>query len=211
MKKCSLEHVTERSLRMLFELHDRMMDISESINQCYSLNVVVYVTVSFIFAMFGIFFETKEIFYNFKDEMNLAMMATSYILWAIQNNSIIILLLKVCEDTREMAYETSMIVHQIVQKKPLFLQQSNIFYNKMKSFSLHTLHRKKTFNFSGQGLFLFDYTFLFSVSDEKPRHNLTHQLNLFRCFGLSQAVSAGASYLIVLLQFDMSFGRDKNV
>lgn len=196
---------------MLFELHDRMMDISESINQCYSLNVVVYVTVSFIFAMFGIFFETKEIFYNFKDEMNLAMMATSYILWAIQNNSIIILLLKVCEDTREMAYETSMIVHQIVQKKPLFLQQSNIFYNKMKSFSLHTLHRKKTFNFSGQGLFLFDYTFLFSVSDEKPRRNFTHQLNLFRCFGLSQAVSAGASYLIVLLQFDMSFGRDKNV
>lgn len=148
---------------MLFELHDRMMNVSESINQCYSTNTVVYVTVSFILAMFGIFFETKEIFYNFKNEFNLAMMATSYILWAIQNNSIIIVLLHLCEGTRENAYDSSMIVHKIVQKKPLFLLQSNIFYNKMKSFSLQTLHRKKTFSFSGQGLFIFDYTFLFSV------------------------------------------------
>lgn len=148
---------------MLFELHDRLMNVSESINQCYSTNTVVYVTVSFILAMFGIFFETKEIFYNFKNELNLAMMATSYILWGIQNNSIIIVLLHLCEGTREHAYDSSMIVHKIVQKKPLFLLQSNIFYNKMKSFSLQTLHRKKTFSFSGQGLFIFDHTFLFSV------------------------------------------------
>lgn len=149
---------------MLFELHDHMMDVSEGTNECYSTNTIVYATVSFIYAMFGIFFETKELFYNFKNEENLSMMATSYILWAIIYSAIILTLLNVCEVTREYAYATTMTVHKILQKKPSFLQQSDIYYNKMKSFSLHILHRKKTFNFSGQGLFIFDYTFIFSVS-----------------------------------------------
>ncbi|XP_055295136.1 gustatory and pheromone receptor 33a-like [Sitodiplosis mosellana] len=186
-KSLSVENLTEKSLRILFELHDRLMDASEATNQCYSTNGIVFVTVSFIYAMFGIFFETKELFYNFKDADNLWMMAASYILWATQYNAIIFVLLYVCELTRDAAYDTSMIVHKILQKKPSFLLHSDIYYNKMKSFSLHVLHRKKTFNFSGQGLFVFDYTFIFS------------------------AISAGTSYLIVLLQFDMSFGRDKNV
>lgn len=155
--------MSEKNLRLLFELHDRLMDVCEGTNQCYSINTVVYVTISFIYAMFGIFFETKELFYNFKDAENLSMMATSYILWAIQYNVIIFVLLHVCEGTREAAYDSSMIVHKILQKKPSFLLHSDIYYNKMKSFSLHVLHRKKTFNFTGQGLFNFDYTFIFSV------------------------------------------------
>lgn len=163
-KSSSIENVSEKSLRILFELHDRLMDMSEATNQCYSTNAIVFVTISFIYAMFGIFFETKELFYNFKKEENLWMMATSYILWAAQYNAIIFILLHLCEVTRDAAYDSSMIVHKILQKKPSFLLQSNIYYNKMKSFSLHVLHRKKTFNFSGQGLFVFDYTFIFSVS-----------------------------------------------
>lgn len=161
--------------------------------------------------MFGIFFETKELFYNFKKEENLWMMATSYILWAAQYNAIIFILLHSCEVTRDAAYDSSMIVHKIIQKKPSFLLQSNIYYNKMKSFSLHVLHRKKTFNFSGQGLFVFDYTFIFSVSfiflvSEWLLRFIRH----FILASFWQAISAGTSYLIVLLQFDMSFGRDKN-
>lgn len=156
--------MTEKNFRILFELHDRMMNVSEETNECYSTNTVVYVTVSFVYAMFGIFFETKELFYNFKQDENLAMMATSYILWAIQYNAIIFMLLHVCEAAREAAYETPIIIHKIIQKKPLFLLHSDIYYNKMKSFTLNVLHRKNTFNFSGQGLFNFDYTFIFSVS-----------------------------------------------
>lgn len=38
-----------------------------------------------------------------------------------------------------------------------------IYYNKMKSFTLQILHRKNTFNFNGLGLFQLDYTFIFSV------------------------------------------------
>lgn len=189
------------------------MDTAEEINQCYSTNTVVYVTVSFILAMFGIFFETKELFYNYKSEMNFSTMATSYILWALQNTIIIFLLLQVCEMTREKAYDAAMIVHEILQVNPVFLQHSNVFCNKMKSFSLHLLHRKKTFNFSGQGLFIFDYTFIFSVSffwkNRAARKLICYLIFNFILF-VPQAISAGASYLIVLLQFDMSFGRDKN-
>lgn len=54
------------------------------------------------------------------------------------------------------------------------------YHGKMKSFTLQILHRKKVFNFHGLGLFKLDYTFIFS------------------------AVSAATSYLIVLLQFDMT-------
>lgn len=147
-----------------FEMHDQLMDISERINDFYSANVVVFITVSFIAAMFGIVFVTKEIFYHFKGENNMSLMAVSYIVWAIPSLTLIILLLHACENTRNVAYNASLCVHRLMQKRPIFLLESDIFYNKMKAFSLQMLHRKKTFNFNGQGLFNFDYTFIFSVS-----------------------------------------------
>lgn len=39
-----------------------------------------------------------------------------------------------------------------------------IFYSKMKSFTLQVLHRKNLFHFNGLGLFRLDYTFIFSVN-----------------------------------------------
>lgn len=38
-----------------------------------------------------------------------------------------------------------------------------IYYTKMKSFTLEILHRKKNFHFNGLGMFNLDYTFIFSV------------------------------------------------
>lgn len=85
------------------------------------------------------------------------------------------------------------------------------FHSKMKSFTLQILHRKKVFYFHGLGkfftastqiivfflgLFKLDYTFIFSVS---------HFINWLQSSEIYfQAVSAATSYLIVLLQFDMS-------
>lgn len=114
--------------------------------------------------MFGVFFETKELFYNFPNDLNLSKMATSYILWAVQYISIIFILLRVCEETRSSAYEAANIVRKIIQSKPKFMQNDDYYYNQMKSFIIQMLQRKKTFNFSGEGLFIFDYTFIFSVS-----------------------------------------------
>lgn len=64
---------------------------------------------------------------------------------------------------REAAYESALIVHKILQNKPVFMLNDEIYYNKMKSFTLQILHRKNTFNFNGLGLFQLDYTFIFSV------------------------------------------------
>lgn len=161
--------MTEQSIRVLFEMHERLMDVAERANEFYSTNTIPYVTISFVYVLFGIVFETKALSLS-PTNTAIIMMATSYILWAIQYTSIIILVLHTCELTRDSAFDTVMIVHKILQKKPVFLHQSEVFYNKMKSFSLHLLHHKQTFYFSGQGLFNFDYTFVFSVSvDSTPR------------------------------------------
>lgn len=181
-----MENVTETSLRLLFELHDRMMNIAEHINQCYSAITVVYVTVSFVYAMFSIFLQTKELFYNVNGDGNQSLIATTHILWTLSYTAIDILLLQMCEGTRETAYETPMLVHQIIQKRPAFLLESNIFYNQLKSFSLKMLHRKKTFNFSGQGLFRFDYTFVFSVSGTKMSFNCANVFNHFDLLRLNR-------------------------
>lgn len=164
LKKEAFDNLTEKSLQKLFQLHDKLMDICDCVNQCYSTNTVIYVTISFVFGMFGIFFVIKELFYDFPKPLNLSMMATSYIAWSFQYIGVIFILLRVCETTRDIAYETPLIVHKIAQRKPLFMLRYEIYYNKMKSFTLHVLHRKNTFNFSGQGLFVLDYTFIFSVS-----------------------------------------------
>lgn len=106
--------------------------------------------------------------------------------------------------TRDEAYDSALIVHKILQNKPVFMLNDEIFYNKMKSFTLQILHRKNTFNFNGLGLFQLDYTFIFSVINifEISRRPFKLHLNEFYLF--LQAVSAATSYLIVLLQFDLS-------
>lgn len=112
--------------------------------------------------MFGTVLEIKELFHRFNGDDELTIMAASYVLWAIPNLSIVLLLLYTCEKTRDMAYDTSSWVHKIIQQQSNFM--SDTFYCKMKAFSLKVLHRKRTFNFTGQGLFNLDYTFIFSVS-----------------------------------------------
>lgn len=155
--------VTERDLGALFVLHDRLMDVSEVINRCYAINTMAYVTVAFVYTIFGIFFGAKLLRNNMNNGVILSMIASSYILWSIQYIVVMTVLLKQCKATREAAYDTTMAVHKILVKKPLFLLETDFYYTKMKSFSLHVLHRKKTYNFSGHGLFICDYTLIFSV------------------------------------------------
>lgn len=163
-KESACKSITENSLQQLFDIHDKLLDLSEYSNRSFSTNSIVYVTVAFVYVMFGVFFETKELFYNFPNDLNLSKMASSYILWATQYMSIIFILLRMCEETRSSAYESANIVRKIIQSEPELMQNNDYFYNQMKSFTIQMLHRKKTFNFSGEGLFIFDYTFIFSVS-----------------------------------------------
>lgn len=163
-KESAFKSINEKNLQQLFDIHDKLLNLSEYSNGSFSINSIIYVTVTFVYVMFGVFFETKELFYNFPNDLNLSRMALSYILWAVQYLSIIFILLRVCEETRASAYETANIVRKIIQRKPKFMQNDDYYYKQMKSFIIQMLQRKKTFNFSGEGLFIFDYTFIFSVS-----------------------------------------------
>lgn len=165
----------------LFTLHDKLLDMSEMINDLYALQIVAFITVAFVIILFGFFFETKVIvmfdnqhklnsslfpkviFWLWGQNTRLILIATSYLLWGVLLAMVIYKTLSVCTQTREEAYEAALIVHKILQNKPVFMLNDEIFYNKMKSFTLQILHRKKTFNFNGLGLFQLDYTFIFSV------------------------------------------------
>lgn len=120
-------------------------------------------------------------------------------IWCVLTALVIYTVLTICTKTREEAYESALIVHKILQNKPVFMLNDEIYYNKMKSFTLQILHRKNTFNFNGLGLFQLDYTFIFSVSCVKSDFQYPEIYTKWL-----QAVSAATSYLIVLLQFDLS-------
>lgn len=151
----------------MFELHNRLMDLAQNINKCYASALLVFVTGIFVFSIFGLFFETKVLFWSWEKSTKLILISTSPVLWVIAGLANVYVLLSVCESARSAAYETPLIVHKIMQKKPSFMQHNDTYYNKMKSFTIQVLHRKRTFNFSALGLFNFDYTFIFSVRQSK--------------------------------------------
>lgn len=71
--------------------------------------------------------------------------------------------LTISSNTREESCESALIIHKILQNKPAFMLNDEIYYSKMKSFTLQILQRKNIFHFHGLGLFRLDYTFIFSV------------------------------------------------
>lgn len=150
-------------MHLLFEQHDQLLEISEWLNCIYALQIVTFVSVAFVRVLFGFFFETKVIFWLWGQNTRLSLLAVSYLLWSVLMLAIIYLLLSVCTATRNEAYRSAMIVHKILQKKPIFVSNNEIYYNKLKAFTLKILHRKSSFKFNGMGLFVLDFTFIFSV------------------------------------------------
>lgn len=149
----------------LFTIHDKLCDLSEFINKAFGVQIVVYVTIAFIITLFGFFFETKVIFWELGGTFSkLVLVASSYVLWGLLASMVTYFMLSACTAAREEANESALIIHKILQNKPAFMLNDEIYYNKMKSFTLQVLHRKNTFQFHGLGLFSLDYTFIFSVS-----------------------------------------------
>ncbi|GAB0094274.1 hypothetical protein DMENIID0001_095470 [Sergentomyia squamirostris] len=166
-------------LNEIFILHDKLCDVSEAINDTFSLQIVSGITAGFIIIIFGFFIETKVAFWAGGQNVTLILIATSYVIWGVVTALSIYAMLACTTNTKETANAAALVVHKILQNKPAFMLNDEIYYNKMKSFTLQILHRKNTFHFNALGLFRLDYTFIFS------------------------AVSAATSYLIVLLQFDL--------
>nr|AAZ86785.1 IP03633p [Drosophila melanogaster] len=134
----------------------------------------------FVVSIFGIFLETKVNFIVGGKSRLLDYMTYLYVIWSFTTMMVAYIVLRLCCNANNHSKQSAMIVHEIMQKKPAFMLSNDLFYNKMKSFTLQFLHWEGFFQFNGVGLFALDYTFIFST------------------------VSAATSYLIVLLQFDMT-------
>lgn len=164
-KSIELELDPNFHLRMheIFALHDHLTDLSEIVNDGFSLQVVTIITVFFVIVIFGFFFETKVLFWAWGSAMKLVLVSTSYLLWGVLSSGFIYIMLNICTRTRDQANKSALIIHKILQMKPSFMLNDETYYNKMKSFTLQILH-KKNIGFTGLGLFSLDYTFIFSVT-----------------------------------------------
>ncbi|XP_017470458.1 PREDICTED: gustatory and pheromone receptor 33a [Rhagoletis zephyria] len=134
----------------------------------------------FVITIFGIFLETKVMFIVGGLNELMDYVIYLYVIWSLTTMMVGYLVLRLCCNAHAHSKQSAMIIHEIMQKKPSFMLGNSSYYNKMKSFTLQFLHWEGYFHFNGIGLFALDYTFIFST------------------------VSAATSYLIVLLQFDMT-------
>ncbi|KAL5273580.1 Gr33a family protein [Megaselia abdita] len=171
---------SEHTMTDLFRVHEKILSLSVMTNNEFAPQIVPFMTMCFCITLYGIFIETKVIFVAGGINDFLDYIANTFVIWSIITIFVAYLVLRLCCNAYNDMKKTAMIIHEIMQKKPPFMLGSDLYYNKMKAFTLQYLHWEGYFQFNGCGLFSLDYTFIFS------------------------SVSAATSYLIVLLQFDMS-------
>ncbi|XP_033150645.1 gustatory and pheromone receptor 33a [Drosophila busckii] len=117
----------------------------------------------FVVSIFGIFLETKVNFIVSGKSRLLDYVTYLYVIWSFTTMVVAYIVLRLCCNANNHSKKSAMIVHEIMQKKPAFMLSNDLFYNKMKSFTLQFLHWEGYFQFNGIGLFALDYTFIFSV------------------------------------------------
>lgn len=155
--------INENDLPRIFGCHDRLVDLIEQINEFYSPITVIFIARYFVMAIFGLFFIAKVLFWSWEKNLRLILMSTTYNLWSILGIIEIFIIMNACQTTQQQAFRTSFFVYELIQKQPKFFIQNEINFVRSKSFIIQVLHRKKSFSFSGIGLFNLDYSFIFSV------------------------------------------------
>ncbi|XP_055903359.1 gustatory and pheromone receptor 33a [Eupeodes corollae] len=175
MDKTSEEHLVD-----LFWLHSKILNLSRLTNHEYGAQTVPYMVMCFVTTIFAIFLHTKVMVEVTGQSLTLNFVAQLYMMWGAITLIVAYIVLRLCCNANGYSKKSAMIVHEIMQKKPQFMMGNDVYYNKMKSFTLQFLHWEGFFQYNGIGMYTLDYTFIFST------------------------VSAATSYLIVLLQFDMT-------
>lgn len=155
---------SETNLPDLFKLHDKILTLSVITNAQYGPQCVPYMIVCFVITIYGIFLQTKVYFVVGGQNRVLDYVIFIYLLWSVCTMMVAYLVLRLCCNANGFSKQSAMIVHEIMQKKPAFMLGNDVYYNKMKSFTLQFLHWEGYFQFNGIGLFTLDYTFIFSVS-----------------------------------------------
>lgn len=148
----------------IFKIHNRLCELGVITNAAYSLQIVSFMTFTFIISVFSIFLLTKVVFLVGGKNYWLDITSTIYILWTSYFIIIAYMILRICCHTQNEAKRSALLIHEIMQKKPAFMLGNDFYYNKMKAFTLQYMHWENYFHFNGVGLFHLDYTFIFSVN-----------------------------------------------
>ncbi|XP_050074871.1 putative gustatory receptor 28a [Anopheles maculipalpis] len=180
------ELISGERLTYLFVIHENVAKLAEFINRAYSLQLIAIVTVTFVNTLFGFFIETKLLFWNY-EMLDLILRACRYAFECIPACLLIYNMLVVCAATHTELFKSASLLHKLLQYKANYFIDDQALFERSKAIALQLLHRKRFPLFDGSGLFRLDFTFIFSV------------------------FSAATSYLIVLLQFDLTKDLEKAV
>lgn len=155
--------MNHKHLKVVFLLHDKLIDLTENINDFFALTVAIHITVTYVMLLFGVFFMAKVLFWNSERSVHMILYSLNFIFWSLNGCFVLYLLLFFCETTRENIFHSSTYIYDLTQSDAEFLVDNDHYYHQLKAFTIQLLHRKKVFTFSAVGLFNLDFTFIFSV------------------------------------------------
>uniref|UniRef100_A0A182KCF7 Gustatory receptor n=1 Tax=Anopheles christyi TaxID=43041 RepID=A0A182KCF7_9DIPT len=179
------ELISGERLTYMFVIHENVAKLAEFINGAYSVQIIAIVTVTFVNTLFGFFVVTKLLFWNYQ-MLDLILRACRYAFECIPACLLVYYMLIVCASTHCELFKSASLLHKLLQYKSNYFIDDQALFERSKAIALQLLHRKRFSLFDGSGLFRLDFTFIFSV------------------------FSAATSYLIVLLQFDLSKDLEKS-
>ncbi|XP_062561509.1 gustatory and pheromone receptor 33a-like [Armigeres subalbatus] len=162
------------ALRQIKVLHDKLNDVVELVNYCFSVQITFCVGLCFVIGVvcsFGLF---KTLLYW--DEMY--YMGLLNFVWYLYYLFFVLFFIAVGSKVTREGKQMGVLVHKAIN-----CSTSSVVINELNIFSQQLLHRSPVITC---GLFVYDWTLLYTM------------------------IGATATYLIILIQFDISFPNSIN-
>ncbi|XP_058450015.1 uncharacterized protein LOC131429718 [Malaya genurostris] len=162
-------------LKQIKILHDKLNDVVELVNYCFSVQITFCVGLCFVigvvcsFGLFRAFIYRNELFY----------MGVLNFIWYMYYLFFVLCFIAVGSKITREGKRIGVLVHKAIN-----CSTSNAVINELNIFSQQLLHRSPVITC---GLFVYDWTLLYTM------------------------IGATATYLIILIQFDVSFPNLVNV
>ncbi|XP_038120101.1 gustatory receptor for sugar taste 43a isoform X6 [Culex quinquefasciatus] len=162
-------------LRQIKILHDKLNDVVELVNYCFSVQITFCVGLCFVigvvcsFGLFRAFIYRNELFY----------MGVLNFIWYMYYLFFVLFFIAVGSKITREGKRIGVLVHKAIN-----CSTSTAVINELNIFSQQLLHRSPVITC---GLFVYDWTLLYTM------------------------IGATATYLIILIQFDVSFPNLVNV
>ncbi|XP_062554713.1 gustatory and pheromone receptor 33a-like isoform X4 [Armigeres subalbatus] len=162
-------------LKQIKILHDKLNDVVELVNYCFSVQITFCVGLCFVigvvcsFGLFRAFIYRNELFY----------MGVLNFIWYLYYLFFVLFFIAVGSKITREGKRIGVLVHKAIN-----CATSSAVINELNIFSQQLLHRSPVITC---GLFVYDWTLLYTM------------------------IGATATYLIILIQFDVSFPNLVNV